>query len=96
MVVEAQRDTGLGCLELEPVGKSQVIIGLFGGTVQQRLAAIKEDTKKANTSLSSDIQQLFHLRVGSLMCNMENKVEHFALKDDLVAHVNLYFTSTHS
>jgi hypothetical protein len=45
MVMESRRNARLGPQELEPAGESTVNVSLFGGTVQERLAATNDMTQ---------------------------------------------------
>jgi hypothetical protein len=71
----------------------QTTLSLFGGTIQEHLAAQQEDATAANAQLAADVNQLFVQRIGRLMCNIENSMDHFLLKDDFVQHVNDFYTS---
>ena len=90
MIVEERKESGLGQLELEAVEEeeTQFMASLFWGTVQQRLSVQERNTDNADAVLSSDVAKVFLLQGGKLMQQMENKVEHFSLKDDLIVHIN--------
>jgi hypothetical protein len=96
MIVKERWDMGLGCLKPEAAEhESQVQLSLFGSSVEELIEREgNEGATRLDAVLSNEIAEIFVYHTGTLMKKIDNKIEHFALKDDLVVHVNSFFLNT--
>jgi hypothetical protein len=71
MIVEARRETGAGCMELEVGENTAQQLSLFGGSMQER-ADMNKEVEAADAALASDVNQLFARRVSVFLQCMES------------------------